>query len=451
MKILSGLRNLFSPKAQYDAAKPPVRRKAAWDYTNANANGSTVPYLPALNNRVRAAVRNDAIAASALNNKVSNLIGTGITPRPMTKDKALRAQLIALWDEWSSECDSAGVLDLFGIQSLVARSFYESGEVFIRLRQRYQNDLEVPLQLQIIESEQVSRKNEDLGNGFVIRSGIEYNPIGQRVAYWIHPSHPGETLGAKKQGDTNEPVRVPASEVLHVFKPLRPGQDRGVSIFAQILGKLESLNKFDDALLFRQEMANLFVAFIRKNPDIAPSLELEDGSTINAADIVEETMLKPGATRELDPGEDVQFSSPPDAGNNYPDFTRQQLRYIATGTGIPYELLSGDFSQVNDRTMRIALNNFKRQLEQDQWQHIIAQFLKPLRKAWLDNAILAGHIDMSQRDEAKKTKWAPHAHPYIHPVQDIQSHIMSMDAGIKSLQTTKLEMGYDLDESEEQV
>lgn len=35
--------------------------------------------------------------------------------------------------------------------------------------------------------------------------------------------------------------------------------------------------------------------------------------------------LEPGTMQELGPGEQVEFSDPPDGGNNYPDFMRQQL------------------------------------------------------------------------------------------------------------------------------
>lgn len=447
MNILSGFKKIFAPKAQYDNAKTPTRRKASWDYTNLAASAATSPYMPALKNRTRAAVRNDPWAARALDAMVSNLIGTGITPRPATKDEALRAQLIQLWEEWAGECDSNGVLDIYGIQALVARSWYESGEVFIRLRPRYADDQEVPLQLQIIESDQVSYKNEALTGGNIIRSGIEYNAIGARVAYWIHPNHPGDTL-VKKGGDNNDPKRIDASEILHVFKPLRPNQDRGVPIFAQVLSKLESLNKFDDALLFRQELANMFVAFVRQNPEIAAELGTEPDNV--ATEVVEEAMLKPGATRILEPGEDVQFSTPPDAGSNYNDFTRQQIMSLAAGIGMPYELLSGDYSRVNDRTIRVALNDYRRKLESDQWNIIIAQFLKPLRKAWVDAAILNNQLTLEQRKEAISTHWTPHAHAYIHPVQDVQANIAAVNAGFKSRAEVIRERGYDISEIDDE-
>jgi len=64
--------------------------------------------------------------------------------------------------------------------------------------------------------------------------------------------------------------------------------------------------------------------------------------------------LEPGTMQELLPGEQVEFSDPPDAGNNYPDFMRQQLRAAAAGSGLPYELMTGDMQGVNDRAIRVV-------------------------------------------------------------------------------------------------
>lgn len=67
---------------------------------------------------------------------------------------------------------------------MIAAALWESGECFVRIRPRRISDgLSVPLQLQLIESEQLPlSKNEVARNGNEIRSGIEFNRIGQRVA-----------------------------------------------------------------------------------------------------------------------------------------------------------------------------------------------------------------------------------------------------------------------------
>lgn len=72
-------------------------------------------------------------------------------------------------------------------------------------------------------------------------------------------------------GGYNQLVRVPAAQVLHIFDPLEPGQLRGVPRLSPVLKRLRSLDNYDDAVLFRQEVANLFAGFItRPTPEGGP-------------------------------------------------------------------------------------------------------------------------------------------------------------------------------------
>jgi capsid protein len=63
-----------------------------------------------------------------IDKRVSNLIGTGITPRPKTDDEALRKLLQELWDDWVDESDADERTDFYGQQALVARTVETSGE-----------------------------------------------------------------------------------------------------------------------------------------------------------------------------------------------------------------------------------------------------------------------------------------------------------------------------------
>src|SRR5690606_16037292 len=87
--------------------------------------------------------------------------------------------------------------------------------------------------------------------------------------------------------------------------------------------------------------------------------------------------LEPGTMQALNRGQDVRFTEPPDPGNAYMDFIRQQLRAIASSAGILYEQLTGDYSQVNDRTFRASVNEFRRRCAM--WQHnlVVFQFCRP--------------------------------------------------------------------------
>ncbi|WP_447768351.1 phage portal protein [Pseudomonas kilonensis] len=437
-------------KASYEGAGEG-RRSTGWDAPDNGINSIHTPALRNLRGRSRAAVRNDPYAFNVIDKRVSNLIGTGITPRPNTEDNALRKLLQLLWDDWVDESDADEHTDFYGQQALVARTVETSGECFVRLRpRRLDEGLAVPLQVQILAPEFVPHdKFETTRTGNAIRAGIEFNPEGKRVAYWMYLSHPRD--GVSLNAGYNQLVRVPASQVLHIFEPVEPGQLRGVPRLSPVLKRLRSLDNYDDAVLFRQEVANLFAGFIsRPAPDSGPvprdpvtgePLSFDrDGFTPMVA-------LEPGTMQELGPGEEVEFSKPPDAGNNYPDFMRQQLMAAAAGTGTPYEILTGDMREVNDRALRVVLNEFRRRLEQLQFGVYVHQLCRPIRAAWMDMAVLSGALVLDdyakRRREYLRTRWVPQGWAYIQPVQDVQARRMEVQAGFASRSEMVTRTGYD--------
>ncbi|WP_166594701.1 phage portal protein [Pseudomonas sp. SLFW] len=437
-------------KASYDGAGEG-RRSATWDAPDGSVNSLMMPALRNLRSRSRAAVRNDPYAFNAIDKRVSNLIGTGITPRPTLDDPVLRKRLQELWEDWVDESDADGVTDFYGQQALIARTVETAGECFVRLRPRSLDEgLAVPIQLQTLAPEFVPHdKFETASNGNAIRAGIEFEPSGKRVAYWMYRSHPREASGLNT--GYNQLVRVPAAQVLHIFEPLEPGQLRGTPRLSPVLKRLRSLDNYDDAVLFRQEVANLFAGFItRPAPDAGPvPRDPVTGNplTLDTDGFTPMVALEPGTMQELGAGEEVEFSKPPDAGNNYPDFMRQQLMAAAAGSGTPYELLTGDMRDVNDRALRVVLNEFRRRLEQLQFSVYVHQLCRPVRAAWMDMAVLAGELDLpdyaKRRREYLRTRWVPQGWAYIHPVQDVQSRILEVNAGFASRSEMVLRTGYD--------
>ncbi len=437
-------------KASYEGAGEG-RRSASWDAPDVGINNINTPALRNLRARSRAAVRNDPYAFNVIDKRVSNLIGTGITPRPKIDDDGLRKVQQELWEDWVDESDADGLTDFYGQQALIARTVETAGECFVRIRPRsLDENLAVPLQLQVLAPEFVPHdKFETAKNGNSIRAGIEFNPAHQRVAYWMYRVHPRDA--SSLSAGYNQLVRIPAAQVLHIFEPVEPGQLRGVPRLAPVLKRLRSLDNYDDAVLFRQEVANLFAGFISRPPPEATQqprdpvtgqllTEDRDGFTPMVA-------LEPGTMQELGPGEEVEFSKPPDAGNNYPDFMRQQLMAAAAGTGTPYEILTGDMREVNDRALRVVLNEFRRRLEQLQFGVYVHQLCRPVRAAWMDMAVLAGRLNLDdyaqRRREYLRTRWVPQGWAYIQPVQDIQARMMEVNAGFNSRSEMVLRSGYD--------
>jgi lambda family phage portal protein len=423
------------------------RRTIGWRAPTTSANVAALSQLATLRDRSRLAVRNDGYAKGIIDKLVTNIVGTGIKPLSQAKDPEFRRAVQALWSLWSDYSDADGLLDWYGQQGQAVRAWLEAGEVFVRLRPRFESDgLPVALQCQVLEPEMCPYTYNALSaNGNRIRAGIEFDRIGRRVAYWFHPSRPGDL----NDWEPGELRAVPAESVIHVYDPLRPGQLRGLPHLTQALIRLYELDKFDDATLLRQQIANLFAGFIRKpnseGADVHPLTGLAPDSTSGERPVLS---LEPGIFQELGPGEEVEFSDPPDQGSGYADFMKQQLYAVAAATGVPYQVLTGNMDGLNDRVMRVILHEFRRQIQGRQ-HHIVAfQLCRRVWEAWLDRVFLSGALPIpaeyaTDPEAWARVRWMPQGWPYLHPVQDVEAAKAAIRSGLTTRSAAVSEQGED--------
>lgn len=406
--------------------------------------------------RSRDAVRNNAWVGAASDKRAANAIGCGIQAKALYGTKAQREAVDKLWGRSLKYMDADGVSHHYAQQELAWREWDEAGEVFGRIRSRRPSDgLPVPMQVQLIESEQCPRDYyATASNGNQIRQGIEFNAIGARVAYWMYRTHPGDATWMDSRG--NELVRVPAEQIIHLYRPMRAGQQRGISRLASVLVLVDCLNKLRDNTLDRTQLQNLFGGWFippLNEAEGAPSpmAETQIGSDADGTPIAG---LEPGTMQELPPGWDVKLSTPPSPGADFGEFVRSQLQAFCSRVGIPYEVLAGDLRDVSDRALKLLLNEFRRIIESDQWLYMIPRFCQGVREAWFDAAVLNGKLQFADyaelRDEITTTLWMPHGWPWSHPAQDVEAETLAVRAGFKSRSDVILGQGNDPEQTDAQ-
>ena len=438
---------------RYDAAGKG-RRMAGWTPPSSGPNRATEG-LQTLRDRSSDAVRNDWSGESLIQKWATTLIGIAITPRfSRIKDKNRRQEVNDILADFVKQADADCVLDLYGMQTLAVRSWLERGEMFGRRRYRRTDDgLRVPMQVQLLEADMVPLLDATTYRGLAVRneikSGIEFDPRGRRVAYWVFKKHPGDNyMGGVPAAD--DLVRVPAEDMFHLYEPKRIGQLRGVPILAPILARLRGINDYEDVTLERQKIANLFVAFISRTlPPVDPTdpnagalsgLESAidgDGSPLQP--------MKAGLLQELDDGQDVKFANPPDPATNYSEYMRTSHLGTAAGAGMPYELFSGDLAGVSDRALRVLMNELRRFAAQRQWQIIIPQMCQKVIEWFGDAALLADLITLEEREAVVRCQHSPHGFEYIHPVQDVQGKALEVQNGFRSRSSVVGQKGDDPD------
>ena len=438
----------------WDAAQATNQkdRVRAYNWTSSSDsinNLLTTGGVGTIRSRAREAIRNDPTAARAIEVFVSNLVGTGIKPLPTVEDEDLRKNILDAWSQWSDEADADGMSDFLGLQAVAVRAMAEGGECFIRFRpRRPQDGLSTPLQIQLLEAEFCDNtKDQTLPSGNTVRAGIEFDRVGRRKAYWMYRNHPGDF----SVGIANS-FPVPADQVAHMFIVNRPGQVRGLPLLANSLVALNELSQYLDAEVVRKKLAAMMCAF-QTTPNPEHDI-LGAGSIGTATDGVELGSLEPGTLQLLPPGHDIRFSEPADVGGSFSAFVTQQLRTVASGLGLTYEQISGDYSQVSYSSARAAMIEFRRAIKQKQMHLVVRQFCRPIWKRWFDTAVMSGRIKipngMSIR-EASAARWILPGWDQVDPQKSISSQIMAIQAGLMSRDQAIAESGVDPEELDAEI
>jgi lambda family phage portal protein len=247
-----------------------------------------------------------------------------------------------------------------GLGAAILETVVVAGEVFVVLRVD-EAAPGVPLSLQVLGPEYLDESKTDSRT----LAGIRYEGL-RPAGYWLFRQNP--ILSANL-----ESVFVPASDCLHIYRPLQPGAQRGQSWLAPVLIALRELDEYLQAALVRSKTGALFAGFVRS---------AEGGNPLSQSGAI--PALEPGSMVRLQPGEEIEFSEPPAIETGFDPFVRAQMRRIAAGLGIPYELLSGDLSQVTFASGRAGLLEFRRTVEAVQYGLLVPLFCEPVVRRWSD-------------------------------------------------------------------
>jgi lambda family phage portal protein len=421
----------------YDAAAS-TRLREPWLTRFASADTEIFGSARTLRDRSRYLVRNNPYAAKAVASLVSNIVGEGIVPRPVTGNKAKDKRIREAFERWSFRCDAAGQLDFYGLQTLLCREMIEGGEVLVRKRLRKKIGTgDVPLELQLLEADFLDpARNGMLTPGTIAIQGVEVDiKTRKRAAYWLYPQHPGNLW--INTGEPTVSAPVPADEVLHVYE-LQRTQTRGVPWGTPAIENLQLLADYELAEITRKRTEACIAGFVVDAEDaedeaIAPQVLAADGSVYEK--------FEPGMIARLRGGKDIKFNAP-NAVGGYGEYKVSQLQTIAAGYRVPYELVSNDLSKVNFSSMRGGLVEFRRLLRTIQWHILIQLALQPIWEWWCEIAYLAGVID----EPVIPVQWAPPKFEWVDPMADAQAAQLAMRTGIRSYQDVVSETGRNPDD-----
>ena len=425
------------------------RLTSDWVTSSTSADAEINSSLVRLRNRSRQLVRDNAYARQALRAIACNVIGHGIRLQaqvPMQRgggrlDERLNRQIETAWDRWCrpSTCHTAGRLSFVEISRLAIQAMAESGEVFIRMVPQAFGGSSVPLALEVLEADLVKEDKNDgpAPDGSEWRMGVKVDRWGRPLSYAFRTRHPGDI----QNGLGHQLVEVPAAEILHLAMIERPGQTRGVPMFAAAIKRLHHLAGYEEAEVVRARAASSLMGFIT-----SPEGELQ-GDEVYQEERV--SNFEPGVFKYLAPGESVNVPTLDAPDGQFEPFMRAMLRAVAATTGVPYPSLSADYSQTNYSSSRLELLESREHWRTLQ-QFMIEHLHRPVFEQWMRAAVAVGQLDlpgyelMPERYDA--VKWFPRGWGWVDPEKEVNAYKEAVRCGFATQAQIVAEQGGDLEE-----
>jgi lambda family phage portal protein len=384
-----------------------------WRASHLSGDSELLYDLPVLRARSRQMVRDNAYVASALENLVANIVGTGIEARPVHDDPATSALAAKLWRDWALKpVDLEQRMNFYGAQKIATRSMIEGGETLIT----WHPANKMPnMRILLLEGDHLDSAltRPVLETGGRIVNGVEYDTAGARAAYHIYDHHPGDILGAMNL----TPRRVPAADVDHLFKAVRiSGHARGVPWFHAGLRKVRDIAEIEQAVKVKKRIEACLAVFRKSDPTqgLSPLGEQKAQETGPAFETLSPGMVIKGA-----PGESLDVVNPNSVGDG-DVFLRSQLMAVAASFGLPYHVMTGDVSQANYSSLRASMVVFWALLDDWVFNTIVPQMCDPaFRRVMQREAIRTGNLKLLEVTAA----WTPPKRSWVDPLKDIHAEI----------------------------
>jgi lambda family phage portal protein len=464
-------RTVMAAAGSYIGASRSRRATKEWRTSRGDANADIITDLPTLRERSRDLSRNAPVAIGAISTCLTNVVGTGLKLQSridrdvlkMTDEEAEAWENKAereyrLWSE-SRECHRSRQWNMSIIQELAFRQTLENGEIFITLPRIEREGSPYKLKLDMIEADRVCNADR-APNTETLIEGIEKDEDGAPVKYHILNQHPGSMISSKGKYTWEKidafGTKTGLPNILHLFRPLRPGQNRGVPYLAPVIEPLKQLDRYTEAELMAAVITSMFTVFIKNEKAAfpAPTFSNENlGQETGATSADKDMKLAAGAIIELDGGREIQTADPGRPNSAFEPFVTAIFEQIGAALEIPYEIIIRHFSSSYSASRAALLEAWRFFRGRRAW--LVNVFCQPVYEIFLYEAIARGRLsapgffaDPMIRKAYCGAEWIGDAPGYIDPAKDIDAAEKRMELGISTLdQETALITGGDMEKN----
>jgi lambda family phage portal protein len=435
------------------AAASTGRLFADFPGSERSADSELYPAISRMRARTRDLARNNEYARRYLDLLKTNLVGDrGFTLQSKALDSVGRldssgnAALEAAWRAWGRLGNPTvdGRLSWIDAQRLAVEGLARDGEVFIALHRG--TGFHDSFALEFIEPDQVDEeKTERLEDGRQIRMGVEMDKFHRPIAYHVLANHPGDYDFAT-QVYSPKHRRIPASQMVHVFVPLRAGQTRGEPWMASALSSIKQLGALREAAIVNARIGASKMGFFtsQSGDQFVPDDEMDNIPIMEA---------EPGTFHQLPTGVSFSAFDPQYPSNEFDDFHKACLKAVASALGVSYTSLSNDLEATSYSSIRqgaLEERDHYRSLQSFMLEH----FVRPIFDRWLESAMEMDSFGIPLRQYERfrdAAEFRGRAWNWVDPQKEMNAALMGLKAGVLSLQDVASNYGKDVEELLSQI
>lgn len=342
-----------------------------------------------------------------------------------------------------------GKMSMIDLENHVISAMARDGEVFLRVVKN--RVFRHGIALQIIEPDRVDEEmNERYINGNDVRMGVELDEFKRPIAYHVLLNHPGDYDYTTLAKGTKR-ARIPAAEIMHIYRQERAGQTRGVPWSSAAIAALKMLHGYREAELVAARVAASKMGFFTSpagDDFMADAYEGENGTGSPIYD------AEAGTFHQLPAGVDFKPFDPSHPTSAFADFEKSVLRGIAGGLGVSYTSLANDLESTSYSSIRqgaLEERDFYRTLQ----TFMIDHFLDPLYRMWLDTVIDQALTPITGSGKYEKFSanftFRPRGFQWVDPMKEMRAAVIGLQNGILSHSDIAANYGRDAEETFAQI
>lgn len=387
----------------------------------------------------RQKVEESPLAAAIINARLDNIVGSGFKLMMRTGDNAWDTEVENWWMIEKNKLDIRGTRPWAELLRCWQARHDIDGDVGILLVADVFENMPQSW-TQTIEADRIAQNVMDLGD-----TGVEFDRYGMPKAFYVLPFDPQEKSPIDSQRNVKA-VRYTADNFILYMNDLsyRANRARGVSTFLQVFNLMKDHEEILDGIVQKVKNEAFIGLQFRMDANEDGNLFGNAQRTATAENGYDYSKVKivPGMNLVMGEGESVEVLESKSPHAEFDAFEKKLISRIAMPFGFSYELITGDFSAMNDRTARVQLKQFEKRIRREQSQ--LGAVASRIFQWALSRAVKGGVIT----PPAKAASWWTHSwgrpgFPYINPTQEAQANVLLLEKGLTSRTKILSEQGDD--------